>query len=217
LFSINLNLQNTYYMNTVTKVVSIYTEATPNPATMKFVLNYMLLPQNSADFPTPESAKGIAPLAEALFDNFDYVSGVFIMNNFVTVTKKGDEIDWFDIVAPLRDFIRNYVSGGGEIVNATALQTKFSADSDANPNAITDDDTEVVKKIKDLLVKYVQPAVEMDGGAIVFRSFTNGVLTLGMQGSCSGCPSSTITLKAGIEGMLKRMIPDVKSVEAEML
>jgi len=212
-------------MNTVTKVVSIYTEATPNPATMKFVVNYMLLPQNSADFPTPESAKGIAPLAEALFSNFDYVSGVFIMNNFVTVTKKSDSIDWFDIVAPLRDFIRTYISEGGEIVNAAALQTKFAADPDANPNAITEDDSEVVIKIKDLLVKYVQPAVEMDGGAIVFRSFSNGVLTLGingvltlgMQGSCSGCPSSTITLKAGIEGMLKRMIPDVKAVEAEML
>lgn len=204
-------------MDTPTKVVSIYTEATPNPATMKFVLNQMLLPQNSADFPTPESAEGIAPLAEALYHHFDFVSGVFIMNNFVTVTKNSEDIDWFDIAAQLRDFIRTYVSEGNEIVNAAALQSKITDNPDAAPNEVNADDTEVVKKIKEMLVKYVQPAVEMDGGAIVFRSFTDGILTLGMQGSCSGCPSSTITLKAGIEGLLKRMIPDVKAVEAEML
>lgn len=184
---------------------------------MKFVLNKMLLPQNSADFPTRETAEGVSPLAHELFDTFDFVGGVFIMNNFVTITKNSEDKDWFEIAPLLRDFIRTYVSDDREVINTAALQAHFTQNPDANPNEIYADDSEVVVKIKELLVKYVQPAVEMDGGAIVFRSFENGVLTLGMQGSCSGCPSSTITLKAGIEGLLKRMIPAVESVEAEML
>ncbi len=204
-------------METTNKIVSIYTEATPNPATMKFVVNQMLLPQNSVDFPKPEAAKDISPLAEALFNAFDYVSGVFIMNNFVTITKAGEEPDWFEIAPKLREFIRNYVSEGKQVVNTDALKAMVAANPDANPNEVSANDSEIVAKIKELLTKYVQPAVEMDGGAIVFRSFNNGVLTLGMQGSCSGCPSSTITLKAGIEGLLKRMVPAVESVEAEML
>ncbi|QQS28364.1 MAG: NifU family protein [Sphingobacteriales bacterium] len=204
-------------MDTPTKIVSIYTEATPNPSSMKFVLNKMLLPQNSADFPTRETAEGVSPLAHELFDAFDFVGGVFIMNNFVTITKNSEDKDWFEIAPLLRDFIRTYVSDDREVINTAALQAHFTQNPDANPNEIYADDSEVVVKIKELLVKYVQPAVEMDGGAIVFRSFENGVLTLGMQGSCSGCPSSTITLKAGIEGLLKRMIPAVESVEAEML
>ncbi len=204
-------------METPTKIVSIYTEATPNPASMKFVLNQMLLPQNSADFPNREAAVGVSPLAVELYDTFPFVSGVFIMNNFVTITKNGDAVDWFEVASPLRDFIRTYVSEGKEAVNTAALQVHFSENPDANPNEIAADDSEVVVKIKEMLVKYVQPAVEMDGGAIVFRSFKDGILTLGMQGSCSGCPSSTITLKAGIEGLLKRMVPAVESVEAEML
>ncbi|HRI27777.1 MAG TPA: NifU family protein [Chitinophagales bacterium] len=204
-------------METTNKIVSIYTEATPNPATMKFVVNQMLLPQNSVDFPKPEAAKDISPLAEALFTAFDYVSGVFIMNNFVTITKAGEESDWFEIAPQLREFIRNYVSEGKQVVNTDALKAMVAANPDANPNEVSANDSEIVAKIKELLTKYVQPAVEMDGGAIVFRSFNNGVLTLGMQGSCSGCPSSTITLKAGIEGLLKRMVPSVESVEAEML
>lgn len=204
-------------METTNKIVSIYTEATPNPATMKFVVNQMLLPQNSVDFPKPEAAKDISPLAEALFNAFNYVSGVFIMNNFVTITKIGDDNDWFEIAPQLREFIRNYVSEGKQVVNTDALKAMVAANPDANPNEVSANDSEIVAKIKELLTKYVQPAVEMDGGAIVFRSFNNGVLTLGMQGSCSGCPSSTITLKAGIEGLLKRMVPAVESVEAEML
>lgn len=204
-------------METTNKIVSIYTEATPNPATMKFVVNQMLLPQNSVDFPKPEAAKDISPLAEALFNAFNYVSGVFIMNNFVTITKTGDDNDWFEIAPQLREFIRNYVSEGKQVVNTDALKAMVAANPDANPNEVSANDSEIVAKIKELLTKYVQPAVEMDGGAIVFRSFNNGVLTLGMQGSCSGCPSSTITLKAGIEGLLKRMVPAVESVEAEML
>lgn len=200
-----------------TRLVSIYTEATPNPETMKFVLNKMLFSQKSADFPAAERARDLSPLATALFEQFSYVGGVFIMNNFVTVTKKNN-IDWYEIVAELREFIRNYVSNGGEIIDEAAWQTLMSESADQiDPNFIHENDSQVIQTIKGVLTKYVQPAVEMDGGTIVFRDFREGVLTLGMQGACSGCPSSTVTLKAGIEGLMKRMVPEVVSVEAEML
>ena len=97
------------------------------------------------------------------------------------------------------------------------LHENLSENSSIGANAIGENDSEVVIKIKELLAKYVQPAVEMDGGTIVFRDFQDGIVTLGMQGSCSGCPSSTVTLKSGIEGLMKRMIPEVQSVEAEAL
>ncbi len=201
---------------TTARLVSIYTEATPNPETMKFVLNKMLFAQNSADFPTLDRARTLSPLATVLFEQFDFVAGVFIMNNFVTVTKKGNA-DWYEIVAELREFIRNYVSNGGEVINEAAWQAVAHESSDINPNYINENDAEIVQTIKGVLTKYVQPAVEMDGGTIVFRDFKDGVLTLGMQGACSGCPSSTVTLKAGIEGLMKRMVPEVITVEAEML
>ena len=197
-------------------IVSIYTEATPNPDTMKFVLNRMLFPQKSADFPTLEEARMASPLAATIFENFDFVNGVFIMNNFVTVTKKTD-LEWFEIIPDLREFIRNYISNGGEIIDEQLLHENLSENSSIGANAIGENDSEVVIKIKELLAKYVQPAFEMDGGTIVFRDFQDGIVTLGMQGSCSGCPSSTVTLKSGIEGLMKRMIPEVQSVEAEAL
>jgi len=197
-------------------IVSIYTEATPNPQTMKFVLNRMVFPQNSADFPDSESAAQASPLASNLFNTFDYVQGVFIMNNFVTVTKSANS-EWFEAIPALRDYIKNYVASGEPIVDEAALKTFLSNTEGGDPNQIQADDSETVAKIKEMLTKYVQPAVEMDGGSIVFKSFNEGVVTLGMQGSCSGCPSSTITLKSGIEGLLKRMVPGVESVEAQAL
>jgi Fe-S cluster biogenesis protein NfuA len=203
-------------METPTRLVSIYTEATPNPETMKFVLNKMLYAQNSADFPNREAAEEASPLAIALYNEFDFVNGVFIMNNFVTVTKKPD-CEWYEIVGEVREFIRGYISNGGEIVNEAAMQSRHAETAGGDPNAINADDDEVVAKIKEMLTRYVQPAVEMDGGTIVFRSYKDGLVTLGMQGSCSGCPSSTVTLKSGIEGLLKRMVPQVQSVEAEAI
>ena len=203
-------------METPTRLVSIYTEATPNPETMKFVLNKMLFAQNSADFPTRESAEGISPIALALYDEFAFVNGIFIMNNFVTVTKKPN-FEWYEIVGEVREFIRGYVSNGGEMVNEEVWREQLAQTPGGDPNAINADDDAIVAKIKEILTRYVQPAVEGDGGSIVFRSYQNGLVTLGMQGSCSGCPSSTITLKSGIEGLLKRMVPEVQSVEAEAL
>ena len=196
---------------------NIYTEATPNPQTMKFVANQMLFPKNSADFPTAESAEGISPLASEMFEKFDFIRGVFIMNNFVTLTKT-PETEWFEVIPALRTYIANYMNEGNAIVFEDILRQKLEkGEIKASSNAITADDDEMVQKIKELLNKYVQPAVEQDGGSIVFRSYRNGVVSLGMQGACSGCPSSTYTLKAGIENLLKRMIPEIQSVEAEMM
>lgn len=203
-------------MQATKKIVSIYTEATPNPQTMKFVLNRMLFAQNSADFPTIELAEQASPLADSLFKTFKFVTGVFIMNNFVTVTKT-PTTEWFEVIPELREFIRNYVREDKTIINESTWQEMLSSNPVNHSNEVQADDDETVAKIKELLKKYVQPAVEMDGGSIVFRSFQDGIVRLGMQGSCSGCPSSTITLKSGIEGLLKRMVPSVKSVEAEAL
>lgn len=184
-------------------IITIYSEATPNPETMKFVVNHMLLPNDSADFPTVESAVS-SQLATELFGKFSFVRGVFIMNNFVTVTKTEDS-DWYDIIPQLKEFIRDYVQAGHAILNSsTSEQTE-------------EEDSEIVSKIKNLLDSHVKPAVEMDGGAISFKSFDNGIVTVVLKGSCSGCPSSTITLKAGIEGLLKRMVPEVSEVVAEAM
>jgi Fe-S cluster biogenesis protein NfuA len=127
------------------------------------------------------------------------------MNNFVTVRKDGD-IDWFEVKSTISDFIKNWVSEGKVIVGEIPETDNISGEMDGDA---------VVAKIKAMLDQYVKPAVEMDGGAIQFKSFDNGIVTLMMQGSCSGCPSSTVTLKSGIEGLLRRMVPEVKEVVAE--
>lgn len=189
-------------------IISIYTEMTPNPDTMKFVANKLLYPGKSADFPDAESAKP-SPLATELF-GFPFIKAVFIASNFVTLTRAG-ETDWDDVIPSIRQFLKEYLEEGKAVINDEEMAT---IKQDAG-NIVSADDTDVVKRIKELLDNYVRPAVEMDGGAIQFRNYDNGVVNLMMQGSCSGCPSSMITLKAGIEGMMKRMIPEVKEVVAE--
>ena len=188
-------------------VISIYTEMTPNPETMKFVANKLLYPGKSIDFPDVESAKP-SPLANELF-GFPFIKSVFIASNFVTLTKTIDT-DWQDVIPAIRQFLKEYLEEGKDVVNEEEI-TVFQSDG----NAIDVDDDDVVKRIKELLENYVKPAVEMDGGAIQFKSYNDGVVNLMLQGSCSGCPSSMITLKAGIEGMMKRMIPEVREVVAE--
>ncbi len=186
---------------TIDELVTIYSEATPNPESMKFVSNKMILANDSVDFRSKDKVKD-APLAKALFE-FPYVKGVFIMNNFVSITKSED-YQWFDVIPTLKKFIQEYLQEGKEVVLAKKVVE------------LTDEEeTEVVRKIKQLLDDHVKPAVEMDGGAITFKSFENGIVNVVMKGSCSGCPSSTMTLKAGIENLLKRMVPEVEAVEAE--
>src|SRR4051812_31346426 len=189
-------------------VISIYTEMTPNPETMKFVANKLLYPGKSIDFPD-ETTAAPSPLAKELFA-FPFIRSVFIASNFVTLSKTPDA-QWDDVIPTIREFLKSYLEEGKEVINEAEVPVKKTG----GDNVVNDDDSDVVKRIKELLENYVKPAVEMDGGAIAFRSYNDGVVNLMLQGSCSGCPSSMITLKAGIEGMMKRMIPEVKEVVAE--
>lgn len=189
-------------------IISIYTEMTPNPESMKFVANKLLYPGKSIDFPDVASAKP-SPLAQEMFA-FPFIRAVFIASNFVTLTKTA-ETEWSDVIPSVRQFLKDYLEEGKAVINEEELATVKQESS----NTVSADDEDVVVRIKELLDSYVRPAVEMDGGAIQFKSYNAGVVNLMMQGSCSGCPSSMITLKAGIEGMMKRMIPEVKEVVAE--
>jgi len=194
--------------------VMIYTEQTPNPESLKFVTNKMLY-QGTADFRELSLAEEWSPIAKELF-NFPYVKGVYVCNNFITVTKEFN-YSWDDIMLKLKAFIKEYVVAGNSIVNAGFAEAMAKIEEEkgvAYEN--TGDEIELVKKIKELIDTYVKPAVEMDGGNIEFKNFKEGIVTVVLQGSCSGCPSSTVTLKAGIEGMLKRMVPEVKEVVSEM-
>ena len=129
------------------------------------------------------------------------------MNNFVTLNKLADT-EWHDVIPDMRDFIKKYLEEKKPVFNKDFVAV--------NRNAVTaQDESEVIMKIKDMLDNYVKPAVEMDGGAIQFKSYHEGKVTLMLQGSCSGCPSSVVTLKSGIEGLLKRMVPEVTEVVAE--
>jgi NFU1 iron-sulfur cluster scaffold homolog, mitochondrial len=184
------------------KHIHIYLESNPNPNSLKFVVNEMLIPEGmSFDFPDAESAEN-APLAKELF-NYPFVDRVFYMSNFITVTKKGD-VEWLEVQARLKDHIKSFLESGRFIIEVS------------EPQAIsTEEETETIKKIKTILEDYIRPAVEQDGGAITYHSFQDGIVKVRLQGSCSGCPSSMVTLKSGIENLFKRMMPDeVYGVEA---
>ena len=184
------------------KNIHIYLESNPNPNSLKFVVNEMLIPDGmSFDFPDSESTSN-APLAKELFE-YPFVDRVFYMSNFITVTKKGD-VEWLEIQNTLKDHIKKFLESGRFIIEV--------AEEASGP---AQEDSETVRKIKTILDEYIKPAVEQDGGAITFHSFRDGVVKVRLQGSCSGCPSSMITLKAGIENLFTRMMPDeVRSVEA---
>ena len=194
--------------------VLIYTEQTPNPESLKFVTNKMLY-AGTADFRTRELADQYSPMATALFD-LPYVKSVYISNNFITLTKELNYA-WEDMMIRTKDFIKNYVAEDKPIMldgfteAMAVLEEKQRAEI-----TYSDDDGELVQRIRELIDTYVKPAVEMDGGNIEFKSYHDGVVTLTMQGACSGCPSSTVTLKSGIEAMLKRMMPQVREVVQEM-
>ncbi|MDX1477959.1 MAG: NifU family protein [Saprospiraceae bacterium] len=194
--------------------ILIYTEQTPNPESLKFVTNRMLI-RGTADFRTEELAKEWSPLATHLFRN-PYVKGVYICNNFVTVTKELNYA-WEDIMLKLKEEIKNYINDGGTILNDGFEEAMAQLEEESGAGyQYTGDDAEIVKKVRELIETYVKPAVEMDGGNIEFKSYEDGIVTVTMQGACSGCPSSTVTLQSGIEGMLKRMIPQIKGVRSEM-
>ena len=211
-----MNHTNTLKMeSTATKSpVLIYTEQTPNPESLKFVSNRMIY-RGTADFREEDLAKEWSPLATALFE-LPYVRGVYICNNFVTISKELN-YSWDDVKLKAKQFIIDYIDADKEIIS-DGFESAMAEIEEASGVAYeyTGEEKELVKRIKDLLDTYVKPAVEMDGGNIEFKHFNEGIVTVVLQGSCSGCPSSTVTLKAGIEGMMKRMIPEVTEVVSEM-
>ena len=189
-------------LQAVPKNINIYLESNPNPNSLKFVINEMLVPEGiSFDFPNAESTTD-APLAKELFE-YPFVDRVFYMSNFITVTKKGD-VEWLEIQNTIKEHIKRFLESGKFIIEVGKPETSSS-----------EEETETVKKIKTILEEYIRPAVEQDGGAITFHSFKEGIVKVKLQGSCSGCPSSMVTLKAGIENLFQRMMPgEVNSVEA---
>ncbi len=181
----------------------VYMESNPNPNSMKFVINYNLVPEGVAlDYPNKEEAKD-SPLALELFAK-EKINRVFIAANFITLNKE-EGAEWDELANELRPFIKNYLQEGKQVLSR--VPKEFLA------KEVVEDQVEA--KIISVLEEYIKPAVEMDGGAIIFKSFDEGKLTVTLQGSCSGCPSSTLTLKSGIENLMKRMVPEVGEVVAE--
>ena len=196
--------------------VTVYSEMTPNPSTMKFVANkHLLLPGDSVEFKSLKEAKGYSPIAEELF-NFPFVAGVFITSNFITVVKT-DNVPWDFITMELREFVRNWLSEGKEVLVKMPEVTNDEPDqkNPDRPKLKKYKKSDFDAQINELLEKYVKPAVENDGGAIEFLGFEEGVVTVLLKGACAGCPSSTATLKGGVENLLKQHLPEVKEVVAE--
>lgn len=178
--------------------MNIRIEDNPNPNSKIFVTEKILISNGqSYDYPSQESAKD-APLAQKIFV-FDYVENVFFMNNFITLTIK-EGTKWDTVIPVMKILINEYISSGQAVINENTQEQGASSDIEAKIIAVLDE--------------YVKPAVEKDGGAITFDSFDAGIVKVKLQGACNGCPSATITLKSGIETLLKRIIPEVKTVEA---
>jgi Fe-S cluster biogenesis protein NfuA len=180
----------------------IQTEQTPNPATLKFLPGRPVMTTGTANF-TSQEATGTSPLAERLFA-LPEVAGVFLGADFITVTKAGDG-DWYQLKPAILAVIMEHFTAGRPVMLANAADITAMAE---------EDEDEIVAQIKELLETRVRPAVAQDGGDIIFHDFEDGVVYLHMQGSCSGCPSSTATLKAGIENMLRHYVPEVVEVRA---
>ncbi|MGM9507860.1 NifU family protein [Larkinella sp. GY13] len=196
--------------STLYPALSLYTESSPNPNSMKFVVNFPLAPEGLS-FDYADASEALingknSPLVVALF-GFDYVKRVFIASNFITVTKD-EQTDWEDVLIEVKQYIRAYFNDQKPVFAQQTIDTNTTK---------VEADSPTIQKIKSVLDQYIRPAVESDGGAISFHSFNDedGTVKVLLQGSCSGCPSSTLTLKAGIENLLTRLVPEVKQVEAE--
>lgn len=179
----------------------IQTESTPNPATLKFLPGQTVLEEGTADFPTADAA-GPSPLAQRLF-GIDGVTGVFFGPDFVTVTK-ADKVEWQHLKPALLGAIMEHFQSGAPVIEGSV--------KGLGGHESTGEDSAIVGQIKELLDTRVRPAVAQDGGDIIFHGFERGIVYLHMQGACAGCPSSTITLKMGIENLLKHYIPEVVEV-----
>lgn len=180
----------------------IQTESTPNPATLKFLPGQTVLEMGTADFPSAEGASA-SPLAERIFA-VNGVEGVFFGHDFVTVTK-AEATEWDHVKPAILGAIMEHFQSGQPVMTGDASAPSGHADHDG-------EDSEIVGQIKELLDSRVRPAVAQDGGDITFHGFERGVVYLHMQGACAGCPSSTLTLKMGIENLLRHYIPEVTEV-----
>lgn len=183
----------------------IQTEETPNPTTLKFIPGQPVLEDGSADFRTAEDADAASPLAGRLF-RVEGVSGVFLGPDFISVTK-GDAAEWHLLKPAILGVIMEHLTAGHAIMNDTAAPAE-------SEEPLSEEDSRIVSQIKELLDTRVRPAVAQDGGDIVFQGFEEGIVFLHMRGACAGCPSSTATLKMGIENMLRHYIPEVVEVRA---
>jgi Fe-S cluster biogenesis protein NfuA len=188
----------------------IQTETTPNPATLKFLPGERVMEAGTRDFATPEDAEA-SPLAEALFSLGD-VEGVFFGRDFISVTA-GPGVDWRELKPNVLSVLLDHFSAGAPLFKpATAAGIVVGEESQDFGDDPADED--IVAQIRELIETRIRPAVAQDGGDIVYRGFRGGTVFLAMQGACSGCPSSTATLKQGIEGLLKHYVPEVETVEA---
>lgn len=196
--------------------IELYAEMTPNPATMKFVANKVLIEGGQiAEYQSAVEAKGSSTLAEQLF-NLPFVQSIFISGNFVTVTKTS-AVGWEAVMQETREFIKSFLEENEVVVQ------KVPEIDDKTEVVIPDltgdkePESEIEEKIVAILNEYVRPAVENDGGAINFKSYSEGTVNVVLRGSCSGCPSAAVTLKQGIEALLKNMLPEINEVVAEEL
>ena len=187
----------------------IQTEATPNPATLKFLPGKEVLADGTADFRNAEAAAQASPLAGKLF-SIPGVTGVFFGYDFVTVTKD-EGLEWQHLNPAILGAIMEHFMSGAPMMSAGSQENSERADQDGEFYA--EADQEIVVTIKELLETRVRPAVAQDGGDITFRGYENGVVFLNMKGACAGCPSSTATLKHGIQNLLKHFVPEVQQVE----
>lgn len=197
--------------------LTIYSEMTPNPNTMKFVTNKMLLDNGVAEYKSIDETKGSSTVAEKIFQ-FPFVQSIFFTRNFITITKK-EVFEWDDITYELRIFLSELLAETPNPIEKLPKQKEEVAsqqlEQPENWSYQPVINSETDQQIVDLLEEYVRPAVENDGGAIHFKSFEDGVVTVMLKGACSGCPSSTATLKGGVEQLLKAHVPNVKEVVAE--
>jgi len=190
----------------MTLPISVYSEMTPNPVTMKFVINLLLIEEKgkSIEFRTKEKA-AVSPLAKKIFE-FPFVNGVFISSNFITVTRD-ESCEWYEVIPEIKELIKTHLATGEPLLTGALI----TEEAEVQVNISGD----IEQKIISLLHEYIRPAVEGDGGAIHFKSFKNGTVTVTLKGSCHGCPSTNTTLKQGVETLLRRMLPEVENVVTE--
>ncbi|WP_106639561.1 NifU family protein [Allosphingosinicella vermicomposti] len=186
----------------------IQTEITPNPATLMFLPGRAVMTAGTRDFATPEEAE-VSPLASAIYSTGE-VEGVFFGKDFISVTA-APGVEWPQLKPEILNILLDHFSSGAPLFNAGSAAEISIPDADIPDNP---EDADIIAQIRDLIDKRIRPAVARDGGDIVYRGYDKGTVYLAMQGACAGCPSSTMTLKQGIESLLKHYVPEVETVEA---